>query len=195
MIAQERTCLQPVWGRFSNFLLSKLSQEFKLRRMSRFPEIQMAIFRYCVTIQSHGWACWSSYRYCACRYNIDPIQGQGQAHGASEFPKIAENCTFLGLSRPAFQRGAQKWRLIVIARDMVYSLSQPDFRISFMWVQTSGNVDIARISDGHISVWSTLTYWTRRPASADRTARRQFQATGQPVTPGFQHSVAVVPVP
>jgi len=24
--------------------------------------------------------------------------------------------------------------------------------------------------------------WTRRPASADRTARRQFQATGQPVS-------------
>ena len=25
-------------------------------------------------------------------------------------------------------------------------------------------------------------FWTRRPASADRTARRQFQAAGQPVT-------------
>jgi len=98
------TCLQPVWGRFSNFLLSKLSQEFKLRGMSRFSDIQMAIFRYCVTIQSHGWARWSSYRYCACRFNIDPTQGRGQVHGASEFPKIAENCTFLGLSRPAFQR-------------------------------------------------------------------------------------------
>jgi len=26
------------------------------------------------------------------------IQGQGQSHGASEVPKIAENCTLLGLS-------------------------------------------------------------------------------------------------
>jgi len=125
------TCLQPVWGRFSNFLQSKLSEEFTLGGMSRFSEIQMAIFRYCVTIQSHGWARWSSYRYCVCRYNIDPIQGQRQVHGASEFPKISENCTFLSLSRPAFQQGAQKWRLIVITRDLVYSISEPDFRISF----------------------------------------------------------------
>jgi len=50
--------LQLVGARFLNFLLGKLSQEFKLRRMSIFHEIQMAIFRYCVTLQSHGWARW-----------------------------------------------------------------------------------------------------------------------------------------
>jgi len=27
-----------------------------------------------------------------------------------------------------------------------------------------------------------ITRWPRRPVSADRTARRQFQATGQPCT-------------
>ena len=37
--------LQLVGARFLNFLLGKLSQEFKLRRMSTFHEIQMAIFR------------------------------------------------------------------------------------------------------------------------------------------------------
>jgi len=37
--------LQLVGARFSNFLLGKLSREFRLRRMSIFHEIQMAIFR------------------------------------------------------------------------------------------------------------------------------------------------------
>jgi len=36
--------LQLVGALFSNFLLGKLSLEFKLRRMSVFHEIQMAIF-------------------------------------------------------------------------------------------------------------------------------------------------------
>jgi len=37
--------LQLVGARFLDFLLGKLSREFKLRRMSLFHEIQMAIFR------------------------------------------------------------------------------------------------------------------------------------------------------
>jgi len=37
--------LQLDGGRFSNFLLRKLSREFKLRGMSIFHEIQMAMFR------------------------------------------------------------------------------------------------------------------------------------------------------
>ena len=44
--------LQLFGARFLNFFLEKLSQEFKLRRLSIFHEIQMAIFRYCVTLQS-----------------------------------------------------------------------------------------------------------------------------------------------
>jgi len=49
--------LQLVGARFLNFLLGKLSQEFKLRRLSIFHEIQMAVFPYCVMLQSRGWAC------------------------------------------------------------------------------------------------------------------------------------------
>jgi len=40
--------LQLIGARFSIFLLGKLPREFKLRRMSIFHEIQMAIFRYCM---------------------------------------------------------------------------------------------------------------------------------------------------
>ena len=53
--------LQLVGARFLNFL-GKLSQEFKLRRMSTFHEIQMAIFRYCVMPQSRVWAASSPTR-------------------------------------------------------------------------------------------------------------------------------------
>jgi len=48
--------LQLVGAQFSNFLLGKLSREFTLRRMSIVHEIQIAIFRYCITLQSRGWA-------------------------------------------------------------------------------------------------------------------------------------------
>jgi len=86
-------CVQLVAVRFSNFLLWKLSHEFKLRGMSIFHEIQIAIFRYCVKLESHGWAWWCSCTHCACRYDLVPIQRQGQGHVASKFPKIAENWT------------------------------------------------------------------------------------------------------
>jgi len=67
--------------------------------------------------------------YYAWCYDVDPIQGQG--HGAFELPEIAENCTFLGLSCPPFSRGAENGLLVVIAWHRVYSMSEPDFRISF----------------------------------------------------------------
>ena len=50
--------LQLVGVRFSNFLVQKLSLEFKLPGMSILHETQMTIFRYCVTLQSHGSAYW-----------------------------------------------------------------------------------------------------------------------------------------
>jgi len=37
--------LQFVKSRFSNFLIGRLLREFKLRRMSIFHEIQLAVFR------------------------------------------------------------------------------------------------------------------------------------------------------
>jgi len=42
-----------------------------------------------------------------------------------------ENCTFLRLSPLSFWRGAQNWGLIVIVLDWEYSVSEPDFWISF----------------------------------------------------------------
>jgi len=38
---------------------------------------------------------------------------------------------FLGLCPVPFWHGAQNWRLIMIVRDLVYSLSKPGFRICF----------------------------------------------------------------
>jgi len=46
--------LQLIGARFSNFLLRKLSREFKLRGTSIFHEFQMAIFPYCFKLRSHG---------------------------------------------------------------------------------------------------------------------------------------------
>jgi len=78
------------------------------------------------------------------------------SHRASEVPKIAKICTFLGLSPPPFWRGAQKWWLIMIVRDLVYSLRSLIFQFpsekAITWVQTSRNVDITWISNGHISI-------------------------------------------
>jgi len=52
-------------------------------------------------------------------------------------------------------------RLIVIVWDLVYSLSEPDFRISFYESyhdsSNSPNVDISRNSNGHISVLRDVT--------------------------------------
>ena len=45
--------------------------------------------------------------------------------------RSCEKCTFLGLSSPPFLRGAQKWWLGMIIRDLDYSLTEPDFWISF----------------------------------------------------------------
>jgi len=45
--------------------------------------------------------------------------------------RSCEKCTFLCLSPPPFLRGAQKWWLAVIVWELDYSLSEPDFWISF----------------------------------------------------------------
>jgi len=45
--------LHLVGAQFSSFLLRQLSCEFKLRRMSILHEFQMAIFPYCMRLQSH----------------------------------------------------------------------------------------------------------------------------------------------
>ena len=50
--------LQLVRAQFLNFLFTKLSCEFRLRGMSILHDLQMAIFRYCISLQSNGWAHW-----------------------------------------------------------------------------------------------------------------------------------------
>ena len=91
--------LQLLGGQFSNFLLGKVSLEFKLHGMSIFHDI-----RYCMKLQSHGWVRWS-YTYCVCSYDLDPILGRG--HGQFELPTIARNCTLPGLSPPPLSRESQ----------------------------------------------------------------------------------------
>jgi len=50
--------LEHVGARFSNFLLRKLSHEFKLYGMSILHEFQMATFPYCLSMESHSWTRW-----------------------------------------------------------------------------------------------------------------------------------------
>ena len=68
----------------------------------------------------------------------------------------SENCTSLGLYPPSFWSGAQSWWLIAIVWNLVYSLSKPDFWISFSMsyqvTATSRNVDMTGHSNGHISL-------------------------------------------
>jgi len=50
--------LQRVGALFLNFLLSKLSRDFKLRGMSILQDFQRAIFPYCLMLELHGRVCW-----------------------------------------------------------------------------------------------------------------------------------------
>jgi len=78
--------LQLFGARFLNSLLRKLSQEFKLRPMSIFHEIQMVI-----SVLRNATVTWLGtlvVLHVLCML-IDPIQGQGQRHGAFELPTIA----------------------------------------------------------------------------------------------------------
>jgi len=50
--------LQPFGVLFLNFLLTKPSRDFKLRRMSVLQDFQRGIFPYCLRLESHGRVCW-----------------------------------------------------------------------------------------------------------------------------------------
>jgi len=50
--------LQLVIVRFLNFLLSKLSRDFKLCGLSILQDFQRAIFPYCLRLESHCWVHW-----------------------------------------------------------------------------------------------------------------------------------------
>ena len=49
--------LQLIGARFLNFLLSKLSRDFRLHGMS-ITGFQRAIFHYCLRLESRGQVCW-----------------------------------------------------------------------------------------------------------------------------------------
>jgi len=69
--------LQLVGARFSNFRLGKLSREFKCRGMLICSKFNWPYFGSAWGYSQIGWTRWYYYRYCACWYNLDPIQGQG----------------------------------------------------------------------------------------------------------------------
>ena len=50
--------LQRIGARFSNFLLGKVSLQFKLHGMSIFHDIQMATYFGTALSYSHGWVRW-----------------------------------------------------------------------------------------------------------------------------------------
>jgi len=58
--------LQLVEGRFSNFLLGKVSLEFKLHGMSIFHDIQWPHISVLGDATVTWWVRWSSYIYCVC---------------------------------------------------------------------------------------------------------------------------------
>ena len=59
--------------------------------------------------------------------NVTLTQSKVKIMGLLKFWKLH----FSRSSPPALQHGAQKWWLIMIIRDLVYSLLEPDFQISF----------------------------------------------------------------
>ena len=132
--------LQLVGARFSNFILRKLSREFKLRGTSILHEFQMTIFPYSRRLLSHGLA--------RVLMSAWPDSGSRSRSRSLTF-WISENCTFLRLTSSLFWRGAHNWWVITIVRDLVYSFSKPDFWISpqlpVTWLQSSRNVNITRI--------------------------------------------------
>jgi len=64
-------------------------------------------------------------------------------------------------------------------------------RAVYMAVNTACTGPCTRIHSPYTKRTEFATFSTRRPASADSTARRQFQATGQPVS-GTQDSDAMM---
>ena len=103
--------------------------------ISRNSSGHISVLRACRYSHTVGHAA-SSTRTVYVGY-LDPIQGQGQGHGAFELPTIAHNCTFLRLSPPPFSRRAQNWWLAIIVWDLIYydSSKFPECRYftTFKW--------------------------------------------------------------
>jgi len=50
--------MQLVGARFLNFLLNKLSRDFKFRGISISQDYQRTMFPYCLRLEAHGRVCW-----------------------------------------------------------------------------------------------------------------------------------------
>jgi len=89
--------LQLVEVRFSNFLLGKLSREFKLPRMSIFHKIQMAIFCYYVALQSDV-----GRRATTCIVHADVTLTRSKVKvkitGLLNFRKLAKPCMLAAMT-------------------------------------------------------------------------------------------------
>jgi len=88
--------LQLVRARFLNFLLSKLSHDFKLLGMSVLEDFQRTIFPYCLKLETHGRLCCT---YCVCWYDLDPIHGEGHGQWPSAPSRAFQSSGLILLSR------------------------------------------------------------------------------------------------
>jgi len=72
---------------------------------------------------------YASSAICIVHADMTLTRSKVKVMGLLKFRRL--HCIFLGLSPLPFWRRAQNWRLIMIAWDLVYSLSEPDFWIFF----------------------------------------------------------------
>jgi len=172
--------LQLVRARFFNFLLGKLSREFKLVRLSIFHSNGHISVAHNATVTCLGTLV-VLHILCTLMWPWPDPRSRSQSVWISlilfkilalyksftYLLTIGHNCTFPGLSPPPILCAAQNWWLILIVWDLKYSLSEPDFRISFYksYQESSNfaNIDISRYSNGRISLLHDATvtsFWT-----------------------------------
>ena len=117
-----RPTLLLVGVRYSNFLLRRLSREFKLRGMSIFTRISNGH----ISVVLEATATW--YGTLVALYVLRILMwtwSDLRSRSRSLISWSSENCTFLRLHLPLFWRGACNWWVITI----VCSFSEPDFWI------------------------------------------------------------------
>ena len=87
--------------------------------MSIYQEIQMAIFRYCMMLQSHGRVRWQSYTYCVCGYGLELTQSKVKVKvtGLLNFRQLAKLCTLAAMT------AAPLWGFLVAVMLFVFHQS------------------------------------------------------------------------
>jgi len=90
--------LQLAEVRFSNFLLGKLSRDFKHHVMSTLHDIQMAIFRYFVTLQLNGWARGSTTGIVHGDMTLTRSKVKVKVTGILNFRQLAMQCMLAAMT-------------------------------------------------------------------------------------------------